>query len=292
MLRLMRYKIQVKYTPGSQIYIADTLSRAYMSDQSDMNNDDDEAVLRIMSATVQLPATKQRLQEIRKASESDETLKKVKHHIITGWPSHRGTTEPKVQAFCNLRHNLHVENNIVFFENRMIIPEALRKDILQKLHSSHLGVDKCKSRARESIFWPGITKDIELHVNKCTTCAKFRNSNRKEPMISHEIPNRPWAKLGADIFHFGGHDYLLGVDYFSKYPEIARLKNKIATGVKTVLCPIFARHGIPDKLIADNMPFNSYKMKQFAKEWNFTITTSSPTYAQSNGQSERYIQTV
>ncbi|GFO19123.1 hypothetical protein PoB_004562800 [Plakobranchus ocellatus] len=59
------------------MYIADTLSRAYMSDQSDMNNDDDEAVLRIMSATVQLPATKQRLQEIRKAPESDETLKKV-----------------------------------------------------------------------------------------------------------------------------------------------------------------------------------------------------------------------
>ncbi|GFO34956.1 transposon ty3-i Gag-Pol polyprotein [Plakobranchus ocellatus] len=111
-------------------------------------------------------------------------------------------------------------------------------------------------------------------------------------MISHEIPNRPWAKLGADIFHFGGHDYLLVVDYFSKYPEIARLKTKTATGVKTVLRPIFARHGIPDKLIADNMPFNSYEMKQFAKEWNFTITTSSPTYAQSNGQSERYIQTV
>ncbi|GFO30050.1 hypothetical protein PoB_005655500 [Plakobranchus ocellatus] len=155
-----------------------------------------------------------------------------------------------------------------------------------------VGVDKCKSRARESIFWPGITKDIELHMNKCTTCAKFRNSNRKEPMISHEIPNRPWAKLGADIFHFGGHDYLLVVDYFSKYLEIARLKTKTATGVKTVLRPIFARHGIPDKLIADNMPFNSYEMKKFAKEWNFTITTSSPTYAQSNGQSERYIQTV
>ncbi|GFN85683.1 retrovirus-related pol polyprotein from transposon 297-like protein [Plakobranchus ocellatus] len=48
MLRLMRYNLHVKYTPGSQMYIADTLSRAYMLDQSDMNNDDDEAVLRIM----------------------------------------------------------------------------------------------------------------------------------------------------------------------------------------------------------------------------------------------------
>ena len=55
---------------------------------------------------------------------------------------------------------------------------------------------------------------------------------------------------------------------------------------------VFARHGIPDEVICDNMPFGSYRMKQFANEWKFTITTSSPRYAQSNGQAERAIQTV
>ncbi|GFS20133.1 retrovirus-related Pol polyprotein from transposon 297-like Protein [Elysia marginata] len=231
MMRFMRYNLQVKYTPGSQMYIADTLSRAYISDQNKEANKNEETVLRIMSATVCLPATKERLKEIQQESQTDEALKKIRHYIENGWPSHKGTTEPQVQPFWNLRHYLHVENGIVFYENRMVIPESMRKDILQKLHSSHLGVDKCKARARESIFWPGLTKDIEMHVSKCAICAKFRSSNRKEPMISHAIPDRPWAKLGADIFHFGGHDYLLIVDYFSKFPEIARLSNKTTSGV-------------------------------------------------------------
>ncbi|GFR58427.1 hypothetical protein ElyMa_003481500 [Elysia marginata] len=45
-------------------------------------------------------------------------------------------------------------------------------------------------------------------------------------------------------------------------------------------------------MIADNNPFNSFEMHKFARDWNLKITISSPTYAQLNGQSERYVQTV
>ena len=55
---------------------------------------------------------------------------------------------------------------------------------------------------------------------------------------------------------------------------------------------VFARHGIPDEVIADNMPFSSKECIQFAQEWGFEINTSSPRYPQSNGMSERTIQTV
>ena len=110
--------------------------------------------------------------------------------------------------------------------------------------------------------------------------------------MPHPIPDRPWSKLGADIFDFENRDYLILVDYFSKYPEVARLENKTATGVIQALRPIFARHGIPDTLISDNMPFASYKMRQFAQDWGFEIVTSSPTYPQSNGQSEKFVGTV
>ncbi len=54
----------------------------------------------------------------------------------------------------------------------------------------------------------------------------------------------------------------------------------------------FARHGIPSTVIADNMPFASKEMRDFAKEWDFEVTISSLTYAQSDGQSERHIQNV
>ncbi|GFR59401.1 polyprotein [Elysia marginata] len=121
MMRLMRYNFQVKYTLGSQMYIADTLSQAYISDQNGKTSKEEETVLRIMSATVCLPATKERLKEIQQESQVDETLKKIRHYIENGWPSHKGTTEPQVQPVWNLRHYLHVENVILFYDNRMVI---------------------------------------------------------------------------------------------------------------------------------------------------------------------------
>ena len=187
---------------------------------------------------------------------------------------------------------IHCEDNMVFSGNRLIVPVAMRAEMLQKLHEGHLGMEKCKARAREVMYWPNMTRDIDNMVAKCTTCVMFRKQNQKQPMIPHEMSERPWAKLGADIFTFKEHDYLIVVDYFSKYPEVSRLVNKTAKGVINALKPIFARHGIPDTLVCDNMPFVSHTMAEFADSWGFQITTSSPRYAQSNGQSEKFVGIV
>ena len=55
---------------------------------------------------------------------------------------------------------------------------------------------------------------------------------------------------------------------------------------------VFARHGIPDELVADNMPFSSKALCKFASEWGFKVSTSSPRYPQSNDMSETAIQTI
>jgi len=94
-----------------------------------------------------------------------------------------------------------------------------------------------------------MSKDIEEIVAKCHKCVTFRKQNQKQPMIPHELPERPWSNFGADIFTFKEHDYLVVVDYFSNYPKVARLANKTAKCVIGVLKPIFARHGIPDILV-------------------------------------------
>ena len=82
------------------------------------------------------------------------------------------------------------------------------------------------------------------------------------------------------------------MDYYSKYPEIERLTSKTAVGVIGALKSIMARHGIPDKLVSDNMSFGSAAFRQFAHDWGFIVTMSSPRYPQSNGQSERFVQTA
>ena len=56
---------------------------------------------------------------------------------------------------------------------------------------------------------------------------------------------------------------------------------------------MFRRHGIPERLIADNMPFSSLKIiKNFTSEWEIEVVTSSPHYPKSNGLVERNVQTI
>ena len=56
---------------------------------------------------------------------------------------------------------------------------------------------------------------------------------------------------------------------------------------------IFSRYGIPEKVKSDNgLPFNSSEYLQFANEWGFEVSHSSPKYPQSNGEVERAVQTV
>ena len=55
---------------------------------------------------------------------------------------------------------------------------------------------------------------------------------------------------------------------------------------------MFALHGIPKKVIADNMSFNRLKFKSFASDWEIEVVTSSPLYSKSNGLVERNAQTM
>ena len=106
------------------------------------------------------------------------------------------------------------------------------------------------------------------------------------------MPFKAYEKIGADIFRLHGKDYLLVVDYFSKFPEYVQLASQSAGCVIQHLKDIFSRHGIPETLMADNNPFNSFAMRHFAESWGFQVVTSSPRYAKSNGQVDRFVQTI
>ena len=111
-------------------------------------------------------------------------------------------------------------------------------------------------------------------------------------MLPHAIPDRPWQKLGSVVFEHKGKPYLIVVDYYSKFIEMSLMRDKTAGTIVTHMKSIFTRHGIPEELISDNMPYNSKEFKQFASDWGFKLTTSSPTYPQANGLSEKAVQTV
>ena len=134
-----------------------------------------------------------------------------------------------------------------------------------------------------------MNKDLSDYIAKCDTFNSFQNSQQKEPLLSREIPMRPWQITAADIFTVDNRDYLCTVDCYSNYFEVDRLYHKTAGEVILKLKRHFSTHGIPEKFISDNMPFSSHEFGEFAKLYEFEKAPCSPEYPQSNGKAENAV---
>ena len=130
-------------------------------------------------------------------------------------------------------------------------------------------------------------------VSRCETCIQSRRKQQREPLIPFPPATHAWSKVACDLFHMNGRDYLLIVDYFTSYPEIAQLTGTTSSAIIANVKSIFARHGIPDTVITDNgSQFTSTEYRDFAKQWEFKHTTSSLLHPRANGKVERTVQTI
>ena len=97
----------------------------------------------------------------------------------------------------------------------------MRSKMKERLHSSHIGVNGCLRRARECMYWPGMTAEVKEYISQCETCSKYEARQQRESLMSHEITEHPWEKIGTDLYKIDGQDYLIiVVDYFSNFWEI------------------------------------------------------------------------
>ena len=100
-------------------------------------------------------------------------------------------------------------------------------------------------------------------------------------------------KVAADLIQLRGHPYLLVLDYFSRYVQVAKLSRTTSPDVTANLQSMFVRHGIPEQLISGHGPqFSSTSFSKFAKDYGFTNILTSPQYPQANGEVERAVQTL
>jgi len=145
------------------------------------------------------------------------------------------------------------------------------------VHAGHLGINSCLRRARELIYWPGMTRDIRQHVQACSVCATYPDKQPLETLRRHDLPERPWQKVGTDIFTFCDRNYLVTVDYFSNFIEVDYLPDTQSHTVITKMKLQFARYGIPDILISDGGPqYTISEFKSFSKQWAFEHNVTSP----------------
>ncbi|XP_044167190.1 uncharacterized protein K02A2.6-like [Acropora millepora] len=108
-----------------------------------------------------------------------------------------------------------------------------------------------------------------------------------------DLPTRPWEKLGSDIFQFNGANYLIIVDYYSRFPVIRPLSDISASTVSSHFTSVFAEYGLPSLLTADfGSQFVSEMFKRKCEESGVTLKFSSPYHQQANGAAERCVGTT
>ncbi|UYV80370.1 K02A2.6-like [Cordylochernes scorpioides] len=202
------------------------------------------------------------LTKIFEAQQEDTTLKAVVNYLEQGWPDKKKISQALL-SYWHVKEELGISCTL------------------------GLGLQKTRLRARETVWWPGISEEIAETVRKCSVCIQEAVS-KHEPLIPTNFPTRPWQKIGMDLFKFENKWYLVVIDYYSRFPEMIQLDRLTANVVVRSCKSIFARHGIPETVVSDNgTQFGAAReFANFARQYGFTHVTSSPRFPQSNGMAE------
>ena len=195
----------------------------------------------------------------------------------------------ELHTFWNYREDLSMENGLITKGARLLIPSTLRKKVLEQIHDGHLGIEKCMLKARDSVFWPGISNDIHETVEKCRICQASSRAAKPVGNVS-DMPPHAWHTLGTDLFYWNKIDYLVIGDYFSRYLIVRRLPNSSTHVVIKELGLVFTEHGRLFILRSDNGPYySSREFHNVLSLYQVDHVTSSPHYPQSNGFAEALV---
>ena len=285
LLRAMAYDIDVQYLRGKDNYVADPLSRAYLPQKKGQ-----ESLERVSSIT-HLSLPDEEILEMRECTAEDESLQALKQTILNGWPEQKNQLSPLVTPYFSVRDELTVVDGIVFRGERLVVPKKMRQKVKADLHVGHSGVDGTLRRAREYVYWPGMSQEIREWIQTCETCMEYSSAQSPQPLMSHDVPDRPWEKIGVDLLSLDGKEYLVTVCYQSNFWELDKLYKTTAKVVTSKLSSHFARYGIPDTMVTDNgPPFSSREFDSFVKELGIKHQTISPYNSKANGKAEAAVK--
>jgi len=151
-----------------------------------------------------------------------------------------------------------------------------------------------KALARSYVYWPNIDSDIESFVKTCHSCAESAKAPVKTLLHSWPEETRPWIRIHADYAGpIDGCYYLVVIDAYSKWPEVISTRSISARSTISIFRQLFARYGPPEILVTDNgTQFTSTEFAHFCATFGVTHLRSPPYHPQSNGQAERFVDTL
>uniref|UniRef100_A0A0K0FW94 RNA-directed DNA polymerase n=1 Tax=Strongyloides venezuelensis TaxID=75913 RepID=A0A0K0FW94_STRVS len=266
--QLKRFQYTTEYVNTKLFGKADGLSRIPLDDKQEWERNDTEAAAILVIENSPLDTGR-----IRVESGKDKLFKNLSKFIKNGWLQ---KLKGKFKEFDIIKLELSETNGIIMKGEQMIIPECLRKEVLQMLHMGHTGIVRMKILARSNVYWPNIGKDIEKLASECEICNKIGIPVSKANLHPWQPSVEVFERVHVDLCGpMKGKSYLKGDS-----EEIIGILDKI-----------FIDFTYPRLLVSDNgKNLVSEKMKQYLKDNNVKQITSAPYHPQSNGAAENLVK--
>ena len=285
-LVLAGYEYTISFRPTESHSNADALSRLPLQHADEPVPAVPETVL-LLDQLDEGPFT---AQQVKYYTARDPCLSQVLTFVQNGWPDR--VSEESLKPYWRCRSELSVQFGCIMWGYRVIVPPQGRATVLQELHGGHPGMTRMKSLACGIVWWPKLDDEIELMVRSCSVCQTQSDNPPVAPLIPWQWPSRPWHRLHIDYASpFLGHMWLVIIDAHSKWLEVFQMSSTTSTATIHCLRDVFARFGIPERIVTDNAPnFVSAEFSHFLHQNGIKQTTSAPYHPASNGLAERAVK--
>ena len=116
------------------------------------------------------------IENIQAATWEDAHMQELKAYIIQDWAHKKEDLAHSMIQYWPIRSELEMFDCIAMKGKRITIPFQLQKEILQQVHSSHMGIEKIRLLAHESVYWVNMNEDIENTVKEYATCLDYQQT--------------------------------------------------------------------------------------------------------------------
>ena len=133
-----------------------------------------------------LPASQRRLNTYRRGQADDATVRKVITYYQSGWP-HKHQISESFRPYWAVQGEFSLYDNLLLYGSRIVVPPKSHNETLAKIHRGHQGIQRYLLCMKSSIWWPGVSHEVETYVQCCSHCQKMHEPPR-EPLISSTLP--------------------------------------------------------------------------------------------------------